>query len=100
MRVKDYGVLFSGDVIYRGRAPFLDSPETDTRHWLAGLADLAQLEPQPRFVIPGHGELSGNIESAISATRNYIEYVRPVMGRAVENFVPFEQAYAQADWSQ
>ncbi len=31
MLVKDYGVLFSGDVIYKGRVPFLDSPETDTK---------------------------------------------------------------------
>ena len=37
MLVKEYGVLFSGDVIYKGRVPFLDSPETDTNHWLEGL---------------------------------------------------------------
>jgi glyoxylase-like metal-dependent hydrolase (beta-lactamase superfamily II) len=100
MRVKDYGVLFSGDVIYKGRVPFLDSPHTDTRHWLEGLEDLAQLDPQPRFVIPGHGDPSDDIASAIRVTRDYIEYVREVMGRAVAEFIPFEQAYREADWSR
>ncbi|MGD8615122.1 MAG: MBL fold metallo-hydrolase [Gammaproteobacteria bacterium] len=100
MRVKDYNVLFSGDVIYKGRVPFLDSPYTDTRHWLQGLGELAHLEPPPRFVIPGHGEASDDIEEAIPATRDYIEYVRRLMGRAVAEFIPFDQAYREADWSR
>ncbi|MCO6412436.1 MAG: MBL fold metallo-hydrolase [Thiogranum sp.] len=100
MLVKNYGVLFSGDVIYKGRVPFLDSPETDTRHWLEALRQLAQLDPQPRFVINGHGEPSDAIEEAVSVTRDYIEYVRSVMGEAVADFVPFDEAYRRADWSR
>jgi glyoxylase-like metal-dependent hydrolase (beta-lactamase superfamily II) len=100
MRVNDYGVLFSGDVIYKGRVPFLDTSYTDTRHWLEGLRELAHLEPPPRFVIPGHGEASDDIEGAIAATREYIGYLREVMGRAVADFVPFDQAYREADWSR
>ena len=60
MLVRDYGVLFSGDVIYKGRVPFLDSPQTDIDHWLQGLDYLSSLEPQPRFVIPGHGTSLGH----------------------------------------
>lgn len=100
MLVKDHGVLFSGDVIYKGRIPFLDSPETDTRHWLEALRQLAQLDPQPRFVINGHGEPSDAIEEAVRVTRDYIEYVRSVMADAVADFVPFDEAYEQADWSR
>jgi glyoxylase-like metal-dependent hydrolase (beta-lactamase superfamily II) len=100
MLVKDYGVLFSGDVIYKGRVPFLDSPQTDTRHWLEGLRALSQMDPKPRFVIPGHGEPSADIDAALKLTREYIQYVRDVMGKAVADFVPFDQAYAQADWSR
>ena len=99
MLVKNDGVLFGGDVIYKGRVPFLDSPETDTRHWLEGLQALTQFEPPPRQVIPGHGEPSDDIVAAISATRDYIEYLRAVMRVAVEDFIPFDEAYQEANWS-
>ena len=99
MLVEDYGVLFSGDTIYEGRVPFLDSPETDTRNWLKGLDALTTLQPPPRYVIPGHGDASSDISAAVSTTRNYIEYVRDAMQRAVDDFIPFDQAYEETDWS-
>lgn len=99
MLVKEYGVLFSGDVIYKGRVPFLDSPETDTKHWLQGLKYLTELKPQPRYVIPGHGEPSDNVSKAIAATHDYIKYLREAMRKAVADFVPFDEAYAATDWS-
>jgi glyoxylase-like metal-dependent hydrolase (beta-lactamase superfamily II) len=100
MLVKDYGVLFSGDVIYKGRVPFLDSPETDIDHWLQGLDYLLKLDPQPRTIVPGHGLASGDMREAIAATRDYIDYVRTAMRRAVADFIPFDQAYEATDWSQ
>jgi len=100
MLVKDYGVLFSGDVIYKGRIPFLDSPETDIERWLSGLDYLSGLEPAPRFVIPGHGEPGRNVSEAVTATRDYIDYVREAMREAVADFVQFDEAYATNDWSK
>jgi glyoxylase-like metal-dependent hydrolase (beta-lactamase superfamily II) len=97
--VRDYNVLFSGDVIYKGRIPFLDSPQTDIDHWLEGLEYLADLQPPPSFVIPGHGEPSDDVHEAISATRDYLVYVRDAMQQAVDDFVPFDQAYDAVDWS-
>ncbi len=99
MLVRDYGVLFSGDVIYKGRVPFLDSPETDIDRWLQGLDYLSSLQQQPRFVIPGHGNPSDNLQQAIALTRNYIAYVRDAMRSAVADFVPFDAAYESTDWS-
>jgi glyoxylase-like metal-dependent hydrolase (beta-lactamase superfamily II) len=99
MLVKDYGVLFSGDVIYKGRVPFLDSPETDIDHWLQGLDYLSALQPPPRFVIPGHGTPSDDLQQAIALTRDYIDYVRNAMQKAVADFVPFDEAYEATDWS-
>jgi glyoxylase-like metal-dependent hydrolase (beta-lactamase superfamily II) len=99
MLVKEFGVLFSGDVIYKGRVPFLDSPETDVGRWLEGMEYLAGLEPEPSFVIPGHGDLSDNVIEAVSATRDYIEYLREAMRGAVADFVPFDEAYEATDWS-
>jgi glyoxylase-like metal-dependent hydrolase (beta-lactamase superfamily II) len=97
--VKNYGVLFSGDVIYKGRVPFLDSPETDTRRWLRGLGYLVELDPPPQYVIPGHGIPSQSVEEAITTTRDYINFVRDAMSDAADNFVPFEEAYDATDWS-
>jgi glyoxylase-like metal-dependent hydrolase (beta-lactamase superfamily II) len=100
MLVEDYGVLFSGDVIYQGRVPFLDSPETDTSHWLEGLDYLTGLQPPPRFIIPGHGDASDDPEQAVSATREYIRYVREAMRDAVAEFLSFDEAYSRTDWSR
>jgi len=96
---RDYNVLFSGDVIYKGRIPFLDSPETDIDHWLEGLDYLVALQPPPKFVIPGHGAPSADVREAVAATRDYIDYVRKAMRKAVDDFVPFDQAYEATDWS-
>jgi glyoxylase-like metal-dependent hydrolase (beta-lactamase superfamily II) len=100
MLVRDYGVLFSGDVIYKGRVPFLDSPETDIDRWLQGLDYLYNLQPQPRFVIPGHGAPSDDLRASVALTRDYINYIRTAMRKAVEDFVPFDEAYKATDWSR
>jgi glyoxylase-like metal-dependent hydrolase (beta-lactamase superfamily II) len=99
MLVRDYGVLFSGDVIYKGRVPFLDSPETDIDRWLKGLDYLYNLQPQPRFVIPGHGAPSEDLRASVALTRDYINYIRTAMRKAVDDFVPFDEAYKATDWS-
>ena len=100
MLVRNYGVLFGGDVLYGGRVPFLDSPETDITRWLQGLEYIAGLEDQVRYIIPGHGTLSANALQVVEATRDYILYVREAMARAVRDFVPFDEAYRNTDWSR
>jgi hypothetical protein len=35
----------------------------------------------------------------VAATRDYIVYVRNAMRQAVEDFIPFDEAYRAADWS-
>jgi glyoxylase-like metal-dependent hydrolase (beta-lactamase superfamily II) len=100
MLVRNYGVLFGGDLLYGGRVPFLDSPETDITRWLEGLEYIAGLEDQVRYIIPGHGTLSANARQVVEATRDYILYVREAMARAVRDFVPFDEAYRNTDWSR
>ncbi|MDZ7803174.1 MAG: MBL fold metallo-hydrolase [Thiohalophilus sp.] len=99
MLVREHGVLFSGDVIYKGRIPFLDSPDTDVERWLQGLDYLEQMEPTPRFIIPGHGDASDDVHEAIRFTHDYLTYVREQMGAAARDFVPFDEAYRNTDWS-
>ena len=99
MLVHEHGVLFSGDLVYKGRVPFLDSPSTDVFEWLAGLEWIAGLQPQP-FIVPGHGLPADDAAASIMVTKDYIEYLIDSMRPAVADFVPFDEAYSAIDWSR
>lgn len=99
MLVRELGVVFSGDLIYNQRVPFLDSPAVDTANWLRGLDALLAMQPQPGFVIPGHGPASAALAQRLRFTQTYIEYLRSAMGAAANELIPFEEAYERADWS-
>ena len=89
-------VLFSGDVIFEGRVPFLG--DAHTRHWLR----LLERMDKEKLValVPGHGAVAADPDAAIGLTRRYLAYLRETMGVAVDNMVPFSEAYAATDWSQ
>lgn len=96
MLVKEDGVLYSGDLIFKGRVPFVGN--ADSRSWLAALNRLLAL--QPKYIIPGHGSASSAPAKDLALTRDYLTYVRSEMAKAVENFVPFEEAYAKTNWKK
>ena len=96
MLVEPDKVLFSGDIIFEGRVPFVGS--ADTKKWLE---TLTRLETGGlTALIPGHGPASTNPKETISLTRAYLAYLRESMGAAVDEFIPFDEAYAETDWSQ
>ncbi len=97
MMVEPAGVLFSGDIIQNGRVPFLNSDEVDTGNWMKAIEKVRKLEP--KVLIPGHGRASPNAMEALNFTYNYLSFVRSQMKDAVENWLPFEDAYQQTDWS-
>jgi glyoxylase-like metal-dependent hydrolase (beta-lactamase superfamily II) len=90
------GVIFSGDILFAGRIPFVG--EADSRQWLARIARL--LEMKPKVMVTGHGEVSRDPVKDLALTRDYLLYLRSEMGKAVADFVPFEEAYAKTDWSR
>jgi glyoxylase-like metal-dependent hydrolase (beta-lactamase superfamily II) len=89
------GVLFAGDLVFRGRIPFVG--QADSRGWIAALGGLITL--QPRLIVPGHGPVSTDPLPDLQLTRDYLAYLRQSMGEAAANLEPFEDAYARADWS-
>ncbi len=96
MLVEPDKVLFSGDIIFEGRIPFVGS--ADTRNWLE---TLTRLETGGlTALVPGHGSASTDPAETIALTRAYLAYLREVMGAAVDEFTPFDEAYAEADWSR
>jgi glyoxylase-like metal-dependent hydrolase (beta-lactamase superfamily II) len=98
MMVEPDGVLFAGDIVQNGRIPFMNSDDVDTANWLRALGEVATLDP--KFIIPGHGRPSTAAKQAIAFTRDYIEYVRAAMSKAVENWTDFDVAYNATDWSK
>ena len=88
-------VLFSGDVIFEGRVPFVGN--ADTRHWLQVMEKLET--GGLTALVPGHGAASKNPAQTIALTRQYLAWLRQTMGAAVEAFEPFDEAYARTDWS-
>ena len=94
--VPKLGVLFSGDLFFRGRIPFVG--QADSRLWIASLERL--IDYKPRLVIPGHGPASLDPMTDLLMTRDYLTYLRQTMGVAAHNMEPFEEAYERADWSR
>jgi glyoxylase-like metal-dependent hydrolase (beta-lactamase superfamily II) len=88
-------VLFAGDLFFNGRLPFVG--QANSRQWILSLDRLLAFDA--RTVVPGHGAASTDPRKDIGTTRDYLRHLRQSMGEAVENFVPFEEAYAKTDWS-
>jgi glyoxylase-like metal-dependent hydrolase (beta-lactamase superfamily II) len=94
--VVDDQVLYAGDIVFKGRVPFVG--DADSLAWLAALDRL--IEFRPRVLVPGHGAASDTPMDDLALTRDYLDYLRREMGKAVADLVPFEEAYAETDWSK
>ena len=89
-------VLFSGDIIFEGRIPFVGN--ANTRRWMEILEKMRA--SRLAALIPGHGGVASDPDEAIGLTWRYLSSIRRQMGPAVEEFVPFAEAYEAADWSE
>jgi glyoxylase-like metal-dependent hydrolase (beta-lactamase superfamily II) len=94
--VPSENVLFAGDLIFQGRIPFVGN--ADSRGWMNALDQIQKIKP--KIVVPGHGTYSTNALADVKFTRDYLAYLREVMGPAARDLDPFEEAYAKADWSE
>lgn len=90
------GVMFVGDLVFRGRIPFVG--QADSRQWIASLGRLIELKP--RVIVPGHGPMSIEPLADLQLTRDYLVHLRKTMAEAAANLEPFDDAYAKADWSR
>lgn len=90
------GVMFAGDLVFRGRIPFVG--QADSRQWIASLGRLIAFKP--RIVVPGHGPISTEPLADLQLTRDYLVHLRKTMAEAAANLEPFDEAYAKANWSR
>ena len=88
-------VLFAGDLFFNGRLPFVG--KANSSQWILSLDQM--LQHDAKTVVPGHGPASTNPKKDIGMTRDYLKYLRASMGAAVQDFVPFEEAYKVTDWT-
>ena len=94
VQVPSEGVLFAGDLVFRGRVPYVG--QADSAQWVAALEQLLSLKPNT--LVPGHGPLSRQPQEDLRQVRDYLQYLRQAMGEAAANLEPFDEAYARADW--
>jgi glyoxylase-like metal-dependent hydrolase (beta-lactamase superfamily II) len=95
LRVDSDGVLYSGDLIFQGRIPFV---EGDTGVWIRQLQHLDTSQIQ--VIVPGHGKAYGESAKAVSFTLDYLQYVTDKMQAAVDELNPFDGVYKSTDWSR
>lgn len=88
-------VLFAGDLIFSGRLPFVGKANSD--QWITALNRLLGFDAQ--VVVPGHGGASTDPRKDIGFIRDYLGHLRRTMGQASSDMQPFDEAYAQTDWS-
>ncbi len=94
--VKEDGILFSGDIIFGGRVPFIGGGST--KKWAETLAEM-ETSLKLNLLVPGHGDASKDPAAAIKLTKSYLLFMRKVMGAAVEDMEEFGDAYEAVDWS-
>ncbi|CAG1017587.1 Metallo-beta-lactamase type 2 [Burkholderiaceae bacterium] len=92
----DEGVLYAGDLVFRGRIPFVG--QADSKHWIVALDQLLAFDA--RVIVAGHGPYSTSPREDLRLTRDYIAFLREAMGAAARNLEPFDEAYARTDWSR
>ncbi len=94
--VENDRVLYSGDVIFEGRVPFLGS--ANTKLWLKVLDEMNSTELAA--LVSGHGAYQKAPVKAVGLTHRYLSYLRETMGAAVEELMPFDEVYSETDWSE
>jgi len=87
-------VLFSGDLIFEGRVPFIG--QANIFNWLKALDRIRDVNVSA--VLPGHGPLAKDPNTLVKSTYNYLSLLKVNMQKAVDDWTPFAKAYDKIDW--
>jgi len=94
--VPSEGVLFAGDLVFRGRIPYVGN--ADSLGWIQSLDKLIKANAQ--VIVPGHGPFSDQPLEDLRFTRDYLVFLRDAMGPPARELESFDEAYAKVDWSR
>ena len=88
------GVLFSGDLIFSGRAP--TTPHADIATWLAALEKLEAVTREAGFsaMVPGHGEIARDA-APIRQTRAWLVWLQRSMRESAADGLDMNEVLAR-----
>jgi uncharacterized sulfatase len=88
------GVLFSGDLVFNGRAP--TTPHADIATWLAALEKLEAVTREPGFsaMVPGHGEIARDA-APIAQTRAWLVWLQRSMRESARDGLDMNEVLAR-----
>jgi quinoprotein relay system zinc metallohydrolase 1 len=88
------GVLFSGDLIFNGRAP--TTPHADIATWLAALEKLEAVTREAGFsaMVPGHGEIARDA-APIRQTRAWLVWLQRSMRESAADGLDMNEVLAR-----
>jgi uncharacterized sulfatase len=88
------GVLFSGDLVFNGRAP--TTPHADIATWLTALEKLEALTGEPGFsaLVPGHGEIARDA-APIVQTRAWLVWLQRSMRESAREGLDMNEVLAR-----
>lgn len=81
------GVLFTGDLVFRGLTPVVDGSLRGWLDWMAG-----QPVPMPRIIVPGHGPAAGDWLQAIGPQQRLLKALADEIDTAIDRGVPMSRA--------
>lgn len=82
-------VLFAGGLVFSDRTP--TTPHADIPRWLDALDELATLDAA--VLVPNHGVIRTD-NSAIAQTRDYLDWLTAVLGRAADGGLDMTEVMA------
>jgi hypothetical protein len=80
--------------------PFSTAPKPTSRVGWKGWSTSPAWKTRSATSSPAMARCRRMPRQVVEATRDYILYVREAMARAVRDFVPFDEAYRNTDWSR
>lgn len=89
IEVVQENVLYSGDLIFEGRVPFVAG--SDVKHWIKNLSKLDA--KKYKVIVPGHGKTADDPADAIHFTLGYLNILFKNMSAGVESMTPFDETY-------
>jgi len=89
-------VLYSGDIIFEGRLPFVG--DANIINWVSTLERVKKM--QIEYFVPGHGSASDLPEETMDLTYRYLKFLLDKLSSAVEEMEQFEKTYDGIDWSE
>lgn len=89
-------IVWIGDLAFNGRTTFMGDGHSAAT--LAGILWLQKRFPDARLMVPGHGPAQRPPFPMLEQTYGYVERLRSMMRKAVENGTLLEDAVAQCDF--